>query len=184
MKGLLVLIWLGILAVGGWLLLDYTRMSLLFPNSDFETATLQNWTAEGEAFSGQPTPVDTIEKRVRANVFARGRYLIGTFEGNQLRGRGDAPIGSLRSIPFIIRGERIRFLIGAGDGTSEVSVQLMVENRVVRQSIGYGKATNSESLVPVEWDVSPWRGREARIQINDSASNGWGHINVDDFRIR
>jgi hypothetical protein len=184
MKKLLGVIWLGIIGVGGWLFLDYTRTSLLFPNSDFETGTLLNWTAQGEAFAGQPTPVESLEKRVGLTVFARGRYLIGTFEGNQLRKRGDAPVGSLRSIPFVVRGDRIRFLIGAGNGTPEVSVQLVVDNQVVRQAIGYGKITNSESLTPVEWDVSAWKGKEAYVQITDSASNGWGHINVDDFRIR
>jgi hypothetical protein len=34
----------------------------------------------------------------------------------------------------------------------------------------------------VVWDVSEFRGRKATILVVDEAVDGWGNINVDDFR--
>ncbi len=184
MKWGLVAIWVSIIGISGWLYYDYTRGSLLFPNSDFESGTLLNWTATGDAFNGQPVKSANLEKRRGTAVFARGTYLVGTFEETPLRGRGDVFTGTLESARFVIGANHIVFKMGAGDGTPQESVQLIVDNQVVRQAVGSGKATNSESLSQVVWDVAQWRGKQATIRINDLAKTGWGHLNVDDLRFR
>ena len=33
----------------------------------------------------------------------------------------------------------------------------------------------------VSWDLSKWKGSEARIRIVDQATGGWGHIMADHF---
>src|SRR5438105_1723323 len=65
-------------------------------NLDFETGTLQDWTAEGDAFIGQPIKGDTVFPR-RSDMHSRhqGQYWIGTYER-----KGDAPQGTLTSVPF------------------------------------------------------------------------------------
>ena len=60
-------------------------------NLDFETGTLRDWTATGEAFTGQPIHGDTVAPR-RAGMPSghRGEYWIGGYEL-----AGDAPQGTL-----------------------------------------------------------------------------------------
>src|SRR5438105_15761958 len=62
-------------------------------NLDFETGTLKDWTATGDAFAGQPIKGDTVSPR-RADMRSRhqGQYWIGTYERN-----GDPPQGTLTS---------------------------------------------------------------------------------------
>src|SRR5271166_2282477 len=65
-------------------------------NLDFETGTLKDWTAEGDAFKGQPIKGDTVFKR-RNDMKSQhqGQYWIGTYEKF-----GDKPQGTLTSVPF------------------------------------------------------------------------------------
>ena len=37
----------------------------------------------------------------------------------------------------------------------------------------------SEELTPAFWDVSDLEGKEVTLQIVDTATGGWGHINID-----
>jgi hypothetical protein len=117
-----------------------------------------------------------------------GKYWIGTFEApdpqkalpNQTF--GDLPTGRLVSTTFRIARDKINFLIGAGNGTRETSVSLLVDNRPVLVEVGRGYQTDSEKMSRVVWDVSPWIGQSAQIEITDLATGKWGHINADDFR--
>src|SRR5439155_6673728 len=80
-------------------------------NFDFETGTLQDWTAEGDAFVGQPVEGDTVTPRrpgMKSNH--QGRYWIGSYE----RGKGDRPQGTLTSVPFKVTHPWCSFLVGGG----------------------------------------------------------------------
>src|SRR6201997_5093990 len=62
-------------------------------NLDFETGTLKDWTAEGDAFDGQPIRGDTVFARRRdMKSNHQGDYWIGTFEKH-----GDKAKGTLTS---------------------------------------------------------------------------------------
>src|SRR5579883_1560710 len=63
-------------------------------NLDFETGTLKDWTAEGDAFVGQPIKGDTVHPR-RGDMHSRhqGQYWIGGYEKLQ-----DKPQGTLTSV--------------------------------------------------------------------------------------
>src|SRR5258707_3754813 len=67
-------------------------------NLDFETGTLKDWTATGDAFNGQPIKGDTVHPR-RSDSRSRhqGEYWIGGFEK-----LGDKATGTLTSAPFQI----------------------------------------------------------------------------------
>ncbi len=157
---------------------------LLFPNSDFETGTLEGWTAEGEAFVDQPTKGDNSRARNRETANVQGEWWIGGFErytgavGQPGATRGDQPTGTLTSQPFTIRRPYISFRIGAGNLPGEVGVRLLVGDERVELATGI----DSETMVPYSANVRQYVGREARLQVFDAASGGWGHINVDDFR--
>src|SRR6516165_149820 len=60
-------------------------------NLDFETGTLKDWTAEGDAFTDQPIKGDTVAPR-RGDMKSRhqGTYWIGGYEKH-----GDKPQGTL-----------------------------------------------------------------------------------------
>src|SRR5438309_1750819 len=79
-------------------------------NLDFETGTLKDWTAEGDAFVGQPIRGDTVFPRRGDNKSQhQGNYWIGGYEL-----RGDKPEGTLTSAPFKVTHPWASFLVGGG----------------------------------------------------------------------
>lgn len=88
---------------------------------------------------------------------------------------GDGPQGTLTSPAFKIERDFIAFLIGGGDYERYTCLDLIVDGKVVRSATG----RRSDTLTPQSWDVRPWRGKDARIEVVDRASGDWGHVNVD-----
>lgn len=158
--------------------------TLLFENSDFEKGTLENWMAEGEAFTVQPTKGDNPAARNREPSMHQGDYWIGTHEKYDGRTgrpgdiRRDTPTGSLTSVPFKVTRPYICFLIGGGANSSQVGVRLICEGK--EQYLAAG--ANSETMKRVYVDVKALIGKTARLSVMDQSGGGWGHINVDDFR--
>lgn len=157
---------------------------LLFPNSDFETGTLDGWTVEGDAFRVQPTKGDNTVARNREPSNLQGMWWIGGYEKfNGKEGQpgaiaGDGLTGTLTSQEFIIFEPYITFRIGAGNLPGEVGVRLLCDGKAEELATG----VDSESMVPFSADVRAYLGRKARLLVFDNATGGWGHINVDDFR--
>ncbi|MHC4250415.1 MAG: glycoside hydrolase family 32 protein, partial [Planctomycetota bacterium] len=157
---------------------------LLFDNSDFEKGTLENWTAEGDAFTRQPTKGDNPKARRKETARLQGEYWIGTFENYDGKGgrpgqaRGDKATGTLTSVPFIVKKRFIVFRVGGGSNAAELGVRLLHDGKETTMGAGRG----NETMGQVSFDASRFLGREVRLVIYDSARGGWGHINVDDFR--
>ncbi|MDQ0716826.1 fructan beta-fructosidase [Streptomyces luteogriseus] len=61
--------------------------------------------------------------------------------------------------------------------SQETSVNLVVDGRIVRSATG----ANSETLDWASFDLRPYAGKKARIQIVDLNTAGWGHILADRF---
>ncbi|MEU0114727.1 GH32 C-terminal domain-containing protein [Streptomyces bobili] len=59
----------------------------------------------------------------------------------------------------------------------ETSVNLVVDGKVVRSATG----SNSETLDWASFDMRPYAGKEARIQLVDMNTAGWGHLLADRF---
>ncbi len=133
----------------------------------FEGEDYGAWVATGEAFGTAPAR-GTLPNQQKVSGF-EGRGLVNTFLG------GDAPTGRLVSPTFTITRKYINFLIGGGADAERTCMNLVLGDRVVRTAAG----VNAERLAWTAWDVSEYQGKEARLEIVDEASGGWGHINVD-----
>src|SRR5690348_11164959 len=79
-------------------------------NLDFEDGTLKDWTPTGDAFNKQPVQGDTVIKR-RGDMKSghQGQYWVGSYEVG-----GDAPQGTLTSVPFKVTQPYASFLAGGG----------------------------------------------------------------------
>ncbi len=141
--------------------------------ADFEGGTYGEWVAEGKALGEKPAS-GAIEKDHQNSVAGfEGEGLVNTFLG------GDKSVGKLKSPAFTISRKHIRFLIGGGSHANETCINLIVKEEAVRSATGQ----NTERLQWHSWDVAEFAGQTAHIEIVDSATGGWGHVNVDQVEL-
>lgn len=147
---------------------------------DFETNDLRGWNKTGDALENQPVSDDTVAVRGKGH---EGRYWIDT-SGECLNSKrvGDASYvqgckleGTLTSLPFIIKGKSISFLLGGADSSS---VNLIINGSAMLTT--YGR--NSDTMDRVEWNVSSYKGKPAVIEVIDNNSRDNGYISFDDVR--
>jgi len=146
---------------------------LLFEGFEFADGTTladTGWEVTGD-FATEPR---------RNPSTAGGDYYLGQKRLNTWEGgpKGDDNLGDLTSPAFTIEpGEdHLSFLVGGGkrlNGTLEV--RLIVDGAVVRTATG----PEAGQLNWQSWDVSEFAGTEARFQVHDDATGGWGHLTVD-----
>ena len=143
---------------------------------DFE-GDLAKWTAEGDAFTGNPkpnfhhAPLQGYKGKGLADSFHNGGA------PNALAAASDGPTGKLVSKPFTIERKAVRFLIGGGRHAGKTCLNVLVDDKVVRSAMG----DDSETLSPKVLDVAEFAGKTARIEIVDGHSAGWGHVMVDEI---
>jgi putative membrane-bound dehydrogenase-like protein len=144
-------------------------------NLDFESGSLRDWKAEGNAFARQPVEGDTVFAR-RADMRSQhaGRFWIGSYER-----AGDQPQGTLTSVPFKVTHPYASFLV-AGGPHQETCVQIVRKDS--GKTIYQASGDTTENLKPVTVDLREHLGNEIFIRLVDRQSGGWGHINFDDFR--
>ena len=145
-------------------------------NLGFETGTLADWTATGDAWEGQPIKGDTVFTRrndMRSNH--EGEYWIGGYEK-----LGDKGTGTLTSAPFVVDHRYGTFLTNGGD-SEKTRVEL------VRKDTGKPfykmTGTQSETMRQITVDLRPHVGQEIMVRLVDEHKGGWGHLNFDDFRL-
>jgi putative membrane-bound dehydrogenase-like protein len=144
-------------------------------NLDFETGTLKDWTAEGDAFAGQPIRGDTVLPRRSDNKSQhQGNYWIGGYEL-----RGDKPQGTLTSVAFKITHPWGSFLVGGGS-YPVTCVELVRKDtgKVFHRASGLEEENLRREVV----DLKPHLGKEIFIRLVDKHTGHWGHVNFDDFR--
>ncbi|MCU0329702.1 MAG: hypothetical protein MUC47_01840 [Candidatus Kapabacteria bacterium] len=169
-------------------------------NWDFELGTLACWTADGDAWDGQPVRDD---HPVLGDLGHHRTYWLTSY-GAAL---ADKATGLLFSEEFPLKTSGIGFLAG-GALSATVRVEALVEKfpkdtfKLETRSLpgspkeywvaatttaprATPRATTpvagmSERLVPVEWDVRRFLNRAVRIAIVDQSKTG--HINVDNIR--
>jgi putative membrane-bound dehydrogenase-like protein len=145
-------------------------------NLDFETGTLKDWTAEGEAFKGQPIKGDTVFPRRNDNHSRhQGQYWIGGYEK-----LGDKPTGTLTSVPFKVTHPWASFLVGGGPHTLETCVELVALPG--KEVFFRASGREAEDMERVVVDLAKYKDKEIFIRLVDKHTGHWGHINFDDFR--
>lgn len=145
---------------------------------DFEREGHGDWTPTGTAFGNGPVEAARMPD-YQGEVGAHGRRLINSHAsapGGDIGGK-DAATGRLTSRAFVIDRHYLTCLIGGGNHAGRTCLNLIVDGQVVRTATG---AANNR-LAPLSWDVRPWAGKTARLEIVDAESGGWGNIGVDDI---
>lgn len=139
---------------------------------DFETGTYESWLPQGDAFAANPA-YQPLGEQLQISGYEGNYFLNSFFDGEDLY------TGSIQSPPFEITHKQISFLVGGGNDINNVYVALEVDGKTVLRATGL----QSETLHPVQWDLSNWQGKTARIIVTDQATGVWGHILADDFRV-
>jgi len=154
-------------------------------NLDFETGTLENWTATGDAFDlvkGDGLGEGGAD-RTSAVRGQSGTYWVSSGV------RGSARRGTLTSAPFPVTQPYASFLVSGGAFKStRVEIVLADDEKVIYTISG----TDSARLRPAVVDLRPYAGRNIFIRVEDEETgaatatylkeNPWAHINFDRFR--
>ncbi|MEV6740366.1 GH32 C-terminal domain-containing protein [Streptomyces sp. NPDC051104] len=61
--------------------------------------------------------------------------------------------------------------------STETGVNLLIDGKVVQSATG----SHSENLDWASFDTTAYKGRQARIQVVDAETGGWGHVLADQF---
>jgi putative membrane-bound dehydrogenase-like protein len=144
------------------------------PTLDFESGDLRGWTADGNAFALQPVRGDAPAARERESALQQGEYWIGGYERV-----GDDAKGTLTSNPIVVEQPFASFLIGGGTYTS---TRFEILDAASGQTIFLSAGANTESMQRIVADLRAFVGERIVLRLVDENTEGWGHINFDDFR--
>ncbi len=122
------------------------------------------------AFKNKPSNGNASDQNEVSGFVGQG--LINTYDD-----QGDNQTGKLTSPEFNIDKKYLKFLVGGGNSPEKTCVNLLIDNEVVLSASG----TNTENLEPATWNLQPYQGKTAQIQVIDNATGGWGHILADQF---
>ncbi len=154
-------------------LLSATALAATQVFQSFEGDGFGTWQVEGTAFGLGPIP-GSIEKTGHApTTFSNygDDNLVASLHG------GDAATGKLTSPEFTITEPYINFQIAGGDYPGKTAVQLIVNGKVVRESLGQRKLSCDRAI----WNVIELKGEKAIIRLVDDETGAWGFIAADHF---
>ena len=146
---------------------------------DFEDGTYLGWVTTGDAFGNEPVTAKT-KGRNQPNTQEQGTYFVNSYNlrKDNKGGRGDHHTGTLTSSDFKIERDFITFLIGGGSHKGKTCLNLLIGGKVIETATG----NNHNTMTRKFWDVSQYRGKEAKIQAVDNFKGGWGNIGFDDIQ--
>jgi putative membrane-bound dehydrogenase-like protein len=147
-------------------------------NLDFETGTLENWTAAGNAFALVKEDTERKDRRALA-----GAYWVSSGVA------GNARKGTLSSAPYRVTHPYATFLVSGGAfASTRVELVLAEDNTVFYTISGADQAAFRPAVV----DLRPYAGKDMFVRLVDEETGAptatylrespWAHINFDDFR--
>ena len=107
----------------------------------------------------------------------QGRWFIFTAHRNGQRRADDSQTGVIRSPDFVLKGNRISFLIGGGSGPETYVALCDADGTELMKA--HGK--DGPAMHRIIWDVTDRANNRLHIRIVDNSNVGWGHITFDDF---
>ncbi len=134
----------------------------------FEGDGFDTWQAEGIGFGRAPVSEKTEDMTAALTGYSNDRLAVSAYMGDNSR-------GSLTSPEFTIKEPYITFLIAGGDYAGKTAAQLIIDGKVVRESVGKRSLKCDSAL----WDVTEFKGKKAQIKLVDDESGPWGFIAVD-----
>jgi fructan beta-fructosidase len=140
--------------------------------ADFESDSYGEWTIQGEAFGNGPSQGSTSEK-IKTKGFQGEKLAISHNEGG-------ASTGKLISPAFTLERKYINFLLGGENAPGETCINLLVDGQVVLSApdpVDINR--HSSELTWISWDVTPWKRKEAVIEIVDQHGGERGVVSVD-----
>jgi putative membrane-bound dehydrogenase-like protein len=153
-------------------------------NLNFETGTLEDWTAEGDAFTNGLISKDPSPKHEKDTRIAKeGKYFVSS-GGNKEHEK----TGKLTSASFKVTQPWAAFKVSGG-ALQDTRVELVTadDDSVFFMIPGTGRAT----LRPVVVDLRKYLNKEIFIRLIDNETgvspipyiekDTWAHLNFDDF---
>ena len=148
-------------------------------NLDFETGTLDDWKATGDAFS---LVKEDVQRQDQRGAVAGAFWVSSGVAGNSRR-------GTLSSAQFRVTHPYASFLVSGGVfATTRVEVVQAADNTVIYSVSGAEQAAFRPAVV----DLRQYAGKDVLIRLVDEETgaptavyireNPWAHINFDDFR--
>ncbi|HQK18714.1 MAG TPA: hypothetical protein PLJ27_14745, partial [Polyangiaceae bacterium] len=139
---------------------------------DFAQVDKRSWLRSGTAFDAFPTDGPILGQ---TRVSGHSGPLVNSFTSAQ----GDGALGMLQSPSFRLDGEVITLRVGGGKDATRLRAVLVVDGDEVMTATG----CDSEILGRRVWDIAKFRGKSARLVVEDRSADGWGHILLDEFAL-
>lgn len=130
---------------------------------------------DGERFTlDQPTPAIPWPdgRAVAQNFEVQGTGLWKQDPGEC--GSTRKALGRARSELFKLDKNWLNLQLRGGRHPGDLELRLRVDGRVVRRTTGY----NGSHFQPIVWDVSPWRGKQAQLELYDQTTDLWGYLEI------
>ncbi len=149
----------------------------------FESGTLENWTATGDAF-------EVVKGDVAGGGPRRDGYVGSYWVSSGLRGGGRK--GTLTSVPFTVDHRYASFLVSGGAFAS-TRVELVLGSDQGQTPVIYSISGSDRSqLRPAVVDLREYMGKQISVRLVDEDNglstavyikeNPWAHIAFDQFR--
>ncbi len=146
--------------------------------ADFEQEKYEGWTATGKAFGTGPVEKAKIPP-YQGDVGGSGRRVVNSHASapGETVNEKDRQTGTLTSPSFEVQRDYVHFWIGGGGHKGRTCMNLLVDGKVVLSATG----ANDNRMKRQGFDVRPWAGKTAQLQIVDNGSESWGNIGVDEI---
>ena len=144
---------------------------------DFEDG-LDNWRIVDGAFGALRTNRATFHHG-NEPYNKQGKFFLSTLETPQ-GNPDDAYTGYVESAVFILEDPKVYLLVGGGNHPDTYVALCTLDGTEVCRAQG----ENAQKMEHRRWDVPELVGQPVFIRICDQNKGGWGHITVDDIRIK
>ncbi|MBP35825.1 MAG: hypothetical protein QF405_12205 [Roseibacillus sp.] len=134
----------------------------------FEGDGFGTWQETGKAFGKAPATGGHGTQAGKVRGYA-GESFASSFA------EGAAGMGSLTSPPFAIEHPHLSFLIGGGSKKGLTSIQLLIDDQIMREATGQ----DDSILRSRTWDVSNLKGQQGRLRLVDAAAREGDYILID-----
>ena len=151
------------------------RPDIIF--EDWNRDTYEGWTTQGAAFGNGPIKKSALPS-YQGNVGGDSERIVNshaTAPGDSIEAK-DGATGKLISREFVIERNFIAFWIGGGKakGEDKLGLSLIMDGKRVLAASGQ----NKNELTLQYFDVTPFAGKTAQLEIFDDKTGAWGNVGV------